>query len=184
MFDGLYQYCSKSRLTKYILPQSRVKTGKPHPGVVRKPEQPGRGGNGAWGGGSFFVPQLSSGVSINSQSVSPPLAGSSLWHLQFLYKRSRQGCTMPVAPMFCSQMWIWKMRRGGWWGQRRIGHLPRLNWPLFHPKQGYAGFMWAVTKRHMDLGYAVCTMHYTLSAYRVDNAGFGCNHCCRCSTFC
>ena len=41
MFDGLYQYCSKSRLTKYILPQSRVKTGKPHPGVGRKRVQPG-----------------------------------------------------------------------------------------------------------------------------------------------
>ena len=94
MFDGLYQYCSKIRLTKYILPQSRVKTGKPHPGVVRKPEQPGEAmepGEGA----VFFVPQLSLGVSINSKSVSSPLAGSSLWHLQFLYKRSRQGCTMP-----------------------------------------------------------------------------------------
>ena len=68
MFDGLYQYCSKSRLTKYILPQSRVKTGKPHPGVVRKPEQPGEAmepGEGA----VFLFPSCPQGSqSILSQS--------------------------------------------------------------------------------------------------------------------
>ena len=64
----MYQYCSKIRLTKYILPQSRVKTGKPHPGVVRKPEQPGEAmepGEGA----VFLFPSCPQGSqSILSQS--------------------------------------------------------------------------------------------------------------------
>ena len=66
--NGLYQYCSKIRLTKYILPQSRVKTGKPHPGVVRKPEQPGEAMEPGEGAVFLFLSCPQGSQSILSQS--------------------------------------------------------------------------------------------------------------------